>query len=62
MVILLEKRKSSKRKPLTQNLMIYVAPVVKKDHWSPTCPQKGKKGGSSGGSGGGSANLAIELS
>ena len=42
--------------------MIYVAPVVKKDHWSPTCPQKGKKGGSSGGSGGGSANLAIELS
>ena len=33
-----------------------------KGHWSPTCPQKGKKGSSSGGSGGGSANLAIESS
>ena len=29
MVILLERRKSSKRRPSTQNLMIYVVPVVK---------------------------------
>ena len=33
-----------------------------KGHWSPTCPQKGKKGGSSRGSGDGSANLAIKSS
>ena len=30
MVILLERRKSSKRRPSTQNLMIYVASVVRK--------------------------------
>ena len=30
MVILLERRKSSKRRPLTQNLIIYVTPVVRK--------------------------------
>ena len=30
MVILLERRKSSKRRPSTQNLIIYVAPMVKK--------------------------------
>jgi len=30
MVILLERRKSSKRRPSTQNLIIYVVPVVKK--------------------------------
>jgi len=30
METLLEKRKSSKRRPLTQNLIIYIAPVVRK--------------------------------
>jgi len=30
MVILLEKRKSSKRRPSTQNLIIYITPVVRK--------------------------------
>jgi len=33
-----------------------------KGHWSPTCPQKGKKGSLSRGSGDRSANLAIESS
>jgi len=30
MVMLVERRRHSKRRPLTQNLMIYVVPVVRK--------------------------------
>jgi len=56
------KKKKFKKKTLNPKPDDICHTYGQKGHWSPTCPQKGKKGGSSRGSGGRSANLAVESS